>query len=413
MKILMLTPYVTIDGNSKFERNKTGFGYMVMDIAKAVGKLEDVEVLATDTRGEAFETADVKFLKRSLPSYILNLFSCLPLNRLIQLRKQYPMSKRSFVRVAYYWLMTGYLCKLIKKNKYDIVHIHGCGFSTELWMQVCNSIKQKYVVTLHGLNSFSDTIHLEQGAKQYERGFLKSVVDGMHTITVISTGMKKKIEKMSGIIECKQICVVCNSFSFNEIQKNNHKVREKYGIPPNGKVVLSVGNIANNKNQIQLVRSFSHLSEDMQRNTYVLFCGKPDPKCGVELEIAKQKLYSHFLICGVIDKKDLSAFYRESDCVVLLSIAEGFGLSLIEGMHFGKPCMSFTDVDAFMDIYNPDAMIGVGSHSDEAVAEGLELLLTKNWDKNRIVECSRKFDSITMAKNYIKVYKGILAKDNQ
>lgn len=412
MKILMLTPYVTIDGNSKFERNKTGFGYMVMDIAKAVGILEDVEVLATDTRGEAFETAGVFFLRRSLPSYLLNLFSCLPLSRLIQLRKQYKMSGRIFVRVAYYWLMTGYLRKLIKKNDYDIVHVHGCGFSTELWIQVCNSIKQKYVVTLHGLNSFSDTIRIEQCGKLYERDFLKSVVDGQHTITVISTGMKKKIEEMSGIRECENIRVVCNSFSFNEIQMNNNQVRERYGIPQNGKVVLSVGNITSNKNQIQLVRSFGHISEDMQRNTYVLFCGKPDPSCSVELEIAKQKLDSHFFICGVIDKIELSAFYQESDCVVLLSIAEGFGLSLIEGLHFGKPCMSFTDVDAFTDIYDPHTMIGVDSHSDEAVAEGLELLLTKNWDKNRIIEYSRKFTSTTMAKNYINVYKSILAKDN-
>ena len=408
----MLTPYVTIDGYPMFERNKTGFGYMVMDIAKAVGKLEYVDVLATDTRGDGFETGGVKFLKRSLPGYLLNAFSCLPLSRLIQLQRKYRMSKRTLVRTTYYWLMTGYLKSLISNNEYDIVHIHGCGFGTELWTQVCNAVGQKYVVTLHGLNSFSNTIGLEKGGKQYERDFLRRTVEGKHPVTVISTGMKKKIEETYGVCERKNISVVCNSFSFNEIQMNNNQVRERYGIPQNGKVVLSVGNITSNKNQIQLVRSFGHISEDMQRNTYVLFCGKPDPSCSVELEIAKQKLDSHFFICGVIDKIELSAFYQESDCVVLLSIAEGFGLSLIEGLHFGKPCMSFTDVDAFTDIYDPHTMIGVDSHSDEAVAEGLELLLTKNWDKNRIIEYSRKFTSTTMAKNYINVYKSILAKDN-
>lgn len=216
MKILMLTPYVTIDGNSKFERNKTGFGYMVMDIAKAVGKLEDVEVLTTDTRGAAFEMAGVKFLKRSLSGYLLNLFSCLPLSRLIQLRKQYKMSGRTFVRVAYYWLMTGYLRKLIKKNEYDIVHIHGCGFSTELWTQVCERREQKYVVTLHGLNSFSDTVRLEPAGKQYERDFLQRVAEGAIPITVISSGMKHIIEKTYGVKDCTNIKVVCNSFSFGD-----------------------------------------------------------------------------------------------------------------------------------------------------------------------------------------------------
>ena len=37
MKVLMIAPYVTINSRPEFSRNKTGFGYMVMDIAKAVG----------------------------------------------------------------------------------------------------------------------------------------------------------------------------------------------------------------------------------------------------------------------------------------------------------------------------------------------------------------------------------------
>ena len=67
--------------------------------------------------------------------------------------------------------------------------------------------------------------------------------------------------------------------------------------------------------------------------------------------------------------------------------------------------MSFTDVDAFEDIYNECAMIGVGEHSDEAVAKGLEILLTKEWDSERIKEYSKKFETERMANNYIYVYK--------
>lgn len=215
MKILMITPYVTINTRPEFSRNKTGFGYMVMDIAKAVGKLEQVDVLATDTRGQTFEYEGVRFLKRSMVRYISSMFSCLPLSALIKLRKEFKMAKASFIRLVYYWLMTGYLKHIIKKGKYDIVHIHGCSFSTELWMQVCKRCGQKFVVTLHGLNSFSDTVRLEPAGKQYERDFLKRVTDGEIPITVISTGMKKLIEKTYNTPNCKNITVVCNSFSFD------------------------------------------------------------------------------------------------------------------------------------------------------------------------------------------------------
>lgn len=211
----MITPYVTINSRTEFTRNKTGFGYMVMDIAKAVGNLEQVDVLATDTRGEAFEHEGVHFLSRSLMLYVSAIFSCLSLSALIKIRKEYQMANASFVRLVYYWLMTGYLKRVIKKGKYDIVHIHGCGFPTELWMQVCRKCNQKFVVTLHGLNSFSETVRLEPAGKQYERDFLKRVTAGEFPITVISTGMKKLIEKTYNTSDCKNITVVCNSFSFD------------------------------------------------------------------------------------------------------------------------------------------------------------------------------------------------------
>ena len=216
----MITPYATLKGHSEFMRNQTGFGYMVMDIARAVAKTEEVSLLTTDSRGDAFTEDGVHFLKRSIGLFLRSVFHCLSLSSVLKLRRQYPeMQKGTQLRVLYYWLMTGYLRRLLKKGKYDIVHIHGCSFSTELWMQVCQRCGQKFVVTLHGLNSFSDTVKLEPAGKQYERDFLRRVTTGEFPITVISTGMKKLIEKTYDVKDCKYITVVCNSFNFSASSK--------------------------------------------------------------------------------------------------------------------------------------------------------------------------------------------------
>lgn len=123
-------------------------------------------------------------------------------------------------------------------------------------------------------------------------------------------------------------------------------------------------------------------------------------------ELAKgSKHEDHFIHCGIVDKELVPNYYEQGNAVALMSLSEGFGLSLIEGMHFGLPSMSFTDVDAYEDIYDERAMIGVDEHTDEAVAKGLESLLTNNWNKERIKEYSRKFESENMAKNYVDVYK--------
>ena len=407
MRILMITPYVTIEGRSEFEKNKTGFGYMVLDIAKAVGKMEEVDLLATDSRGRGFVEERVRYLKRSIALFLRHLHRCLPIASFVGLVKRYPQMQRpTKIRLFYYWLMTGYMKRIIRTGHYDIVHMHGCSLSTDLWMEVCDSLKQKFVVTLHGLNSFSDTVKLEPAGKQYERDFLKRVMDGEIPITVISTGMKRLIEKTYGVKDRKNITVVSNAFNFADDLRGGRFLVERLEFGDDSHVILCVGNVSRKKNQGQLIRAFELLPEGLAERTYIVFLGG-----NYEKDYTIEKLSegcrwaSHFIACGAVPKEAVAGYYEQCDAVALMSLSEGFGLSLIEGMHFGRPSMSFTDVDAFEDIYNECAMIGVGEHSDEAVAKGLEILLTKEWDSERIKKYSKKFETERMANNYIYVYK--------
>lgn len=410
MKILMLTPYVTIESRPEFSRNKTGFGYMVLDIAKAVGKTEQVDVLASDSRGDSFDFESVHFLERSFLKMILNLRRCLSPLALFKLWRQYHMKGGTLLRLIYYWLLTGYLNSVIKKGNYDLVHIHGCGFASELWMQVCHQVGQKFVVTLHGLNSFSDSVRLESAGKQYERDFLKRVVEEEISITVISTGMKRLIEKTYSVEKCKNVTVVCNSYSFDDTSKGEIDVRQMYDIPKDAKVLLYVGNISQNKNQKQMINAFGLLPIELQKSTYVLFCGRPNAACGLEGLIAMQNYSNHLILCGAVNKQQMVDYYKCADGVALLSYAEGFGLSLVEGMRFGLPSMMFSDMDAFEDIYDKCAVVAVDNRNNSVVAKNMEVLLSNDWNKEAIKSSSKRFQSDTMASNYIQVYKDMICK---
>lgn len=410
MKILMLTPYVTINSHAIFSKHKTGFGYMVYDIACAIAQAEQVDVLALNSRGAYFEKDRVKFLKRTFLLYIRYCLKCMSPFVVFRLWKQYKMALDTFLQLIYYWFITGYLSVVIGKGNYDFVHIHGCGFSTELLMSVCKQCNIKYVITLHGLNSFSDTVRIESSAKQYERDFLKKVVNGEVTITVISTGMKRIIEKNFGVDNCRNIIVVCNSFSFSDNRIEGFSVRKRYNIPVTAKVLLYVGNLTENKNQLQMIESYALLPGELQRNTWVLFCGENHLNNNT---LFKEKIdgvpYSNqIVLCGGIKKELMQAYYKDADAVVLLSKTEGFGLSLIEGMYFGLPCLMFTDMDAFEDIYDKNAVIGIGVRRNQSVADGIEKLLTNQWDKDIIKQSSKRFESKAMAQKYICVYKSLV-----
>ena len=167
-----------------------------------------------------------------------------------------------------------------------------------------------------------------------------------------------------------------------------------------------MGNIGRRKNQGQLIRAFELLPKELAQRTYIVFLGgNQEQDYTIEILSEGSCWSSHFIAQGAVSKEQVAGFYEQCDAVALMSLSEGFGLSLIESMHFGKPSMSFTDIDAYEDIYHLNAMIGVAEHTDEAVAKGLEQLLTKEWNSDRIKDYSKKFESQNMANNYINVYK--------
>ena len=410
MKVLMLAPYVTILSRPELSRNKTGFGYMVQDIANSVGEKEYVDVLVSDSVGDGFQEGNVHYLAKSYWEFLRNIHNCISPKVLFSILKKYKMERGTVLRMIYYWLISGYYNRIISRGNYDVVHIHGCNFSNEIWMKVCEKQHVKYVITLHALNSFSDTVIMEPAGKQYERDFFEIVSRGDINVSVISTGMKEKIERANGTTNCKNIYVVCNSFTERAINDTDasDEIKDKYGIPKDAKVILYAGNISDNKNQKQLVRAFDELPSSISKNTYVLFCGQDNTGDDSFKDLVKKSSYSnHFILCGGIDRNQMPRYFTASDCVVLLSVAEGFGLSLVEGMSFGKPCLSFCDIDAYKDIYTPTAMIGVDERSDVKVAEGITSLLTTSWDEAAIKEYSKKFNSGQMTDNYINLYNSI------
>ena len=321
------------------------------------------------------------------------------------------MSVRSIVRIMYCWLASGHYYNVIKEGGYDVVHIHGCGFYDEIYMNICKRLNQKYIVTLHGLNSFSDVIDLEPAGKRYEKDFLKQVVNGEFPITVISSGIKRTILRYYAMERCDNISVVCNSFSFENDESGEPEVdvKAKYNIPKNARLVLYMGNISRNKNQEQLIRAFELLPEKIKENTYILFCGR-NIEQGYRLDemVETSRSKDHLILCGNIDKDVLPDYYKQASAVVLLSIAEGFGLSLIEGMHFGLPCMTFEDLDAFDDIYDGCAVVGISSRKDESVKDGLIRLISQEWNKDKIMQHSKKFENEFMINQYIKNYKEVI-----
>ena len=410
MKTLFITPYLSIDSCTEFSVNKTGFGYMVSDIASCLSEEIDVEIFASDSKGSSYKYNGFTILRRTYKDIIFNILHCTSIWPIISLIFKYKTNIAVSVRLLYYWASTGYLKKIIKEGGYDIVHIHDLSFSVIPWTMVCKELKKPNLITLHALKSFSATVRLDQSGKRFERDFFKLLGNSNYCISVLSTGMKSKIESSANRKGLTNIKVIPNAFflkSSEDIDCTN--LRKKYGLRDDSKIVLCVGNICRRKNQGQLIKAFELLPEMLAENTYILFLGGFLEHDYTENELTQGCFRKdHYIFCGVIDKNFVGLYYMQADVVALVSQSEAFGLSLIEGMHYGLPGLMFTDMEAFDEIYSERSSVGVCSHADIDVSKGLQDVLTRSWDRREIAQLSAKFNSDKMRERYINLYAQLI-----
>lgn len=402
MKILQFPAYITINKFKSFSRSTSGYGYMTIDIATSIANLGvDVDLLTQSNITNGLKYKNVNILTRTW----WNILSKIRLSDIWMAYKTIikdHVSLKKIPNIVLYNISMGYFCHILRKNKYDLIHIHGLGHYTLPIINICEKNNIKYLVTLHGLNSFSDSIGISKWEKQNEKIFLQKALENNIPLSVISTGIKQTVLNYCKIKDSDNLKVIINACDVNINMKGaSFDIREIYNIPVTNRIIVCVGNIGLNKNQIQIVRTFSLLPDILKNELTLLLLGRDFTNGLLQNKIDLLGLNSQIKMCGNIPKEEVGNYYRQSDFNIVASISEGFGLSIIEGFVYGLPTVTFADLDAVKDVYHPEAMLLVHERTDEAFKNGIVDMLDKKWDNAFIRNYAQNFSFENMAEKYI------------
>ena len=417
MKVMIIAPYIYDDNIIEFTKNKTGFGIMVQNIVSSVAELENVVLLTrvitkgkneknfkilSHTWGQFFSNAKLKDWLIGIKAFFAN-----------------GVTVKDRARHVFYEVDGGYVRKQIQMEKPDIVHIHGIGTITESYIRICEEMKVRYTVTLHGLIGLNDSVSAPVYEKQIERDFLIKAEKNNIPISVISSGMKARIEENYLGKKANNITVITNGTKKNDendtkfIREEGTLTQEKFqeyysdclkqnDLYPklsdtyaylqyskkNGKKILFfVGNITKNKNQMQAVEILKNTK--VFENTLLVLWGREVDNGEVRKKIVEYQLHKNVILGGFNDRMDI--FWKFCDVNLFLSLNDGFGLPIVEGYMHGVPCVTFEDLDATQDLYYPEAMLKVKDRSNESVTDTLKTALDKNWKYEEIIEIGNMF----------------------
>jgi len=247
-------------------------------------------------------------------------------------------------------------------------------------------------------------------------------INPVHELRKPAHKIEKHLNKLRGYIaECDKI-VTISHFVANDIVKYIPEAKDKIRVIYNGadqltgpddhipdyqpksKFLFTIGYIAAKKN-------FHVLPPLLVGNGYeLIISGMETPyKAKIIEEAEKFGVADRVKITGPISEEDKAWYYKNCAAFVFPSIAEGFGLPVIEAMHFGKPVFLSThtslpeiggDAAFYFPSFEPADM-------QTAFTKGMAQFTAGNM-REKVIAHAKKFDWEQTAREYLALYDEVL-----
>jgi hypothetical protein len=218
MRVLFVASTIAQDKN----KVKSGFTYMVRDIADCISKDHDVFLFTPFLNNKCIPGCiKEKSILCFNPISIFEYFT----RSIVELKHARLLPNPKKLKIIFSWINVSAFENAIIKIKADIIHIHGIDLYTNPIIQFCRKKRLKYIVTLHGLNANVPNIALYY--KKIERDFLVSSSYYKDTITVVSTGVKNRISDIYHLHDNRHIEIIPNGIYMNRIKTDNSLLLKK------------------------------------------------------------------------------------------------------------------------------------------------------------------------------------------
>ena len=399
MKILLASGSGIYDKRfPETSKNQSGFGIMIRALADMLTYENDsVDIITHSNLTRGRQIGKSILLPKTLLRLVIHMRPFY-LRRALRLWKQKDISWGGRARILLGYMTGSYVEHLLKKTKYDVVHINGIGATSNAYMYACARTNTPFVLTLHGLISFGKEIKVSSFMRHLERNYFIYNKDNEKALaTVISTGIKNRLSEVAGA-PLDQVNVVCNP-----VIKTDEQLTVPYVKEENEKVVVCVGNISENKNQKLVVDAFAQMCRDNPTEKYKLFIigGQEE---GLKAHAAENG-YENIVFTGALQRDMVYSYYSIADLCIMASLEEGFGLSLVEGYSFGVPCVMPSAIDAFPDLYDERCCVPAHDYEIATFVAAMHTALGTEWDHDVIKQYAIGFSQEMCAKKYLGVLR--------
>ncbi len=155
------------------------------------------------------------------------------------------------------------------------------------------------------------------------------------------------------------------------------KIRQKYNIPENAIVIISVGRLVKRKGFGRVIDNLNLLL-NQGLDVHYIICGRGKIQSELEEKASQLQVKERVHFAGFVPDADLAGYYAASDIFAMLTFfdtesasIEGFGIVYVEAGYFGKPVIASRIGGVEDAVHHEENGLLVSPSSSEEIAQTL------------------------------------------
>ena len=212
-------------------------------------------------------------------------------------------------------------------------------------------------------------------------------------------------------LPAERIIVSCNGLALPSAPSTGTWLK-RHGLEAGG-YILYISRLEHPaKNQFRLIKAYEMLPPELTERYKLVLGGAGWSGAGAIRALAKASpLAKRILLPGFIPDEDMDEAYRGAAAYVFPSLFEGFGLSLIEAMHYGIPC-ACSDCSSLGELGRGAAML-FDPHDPAAISEAMRRILSEPALRAELADAGRKRAAeFTWDKHVDRILNAVNASEN-
>lgn len=294
---------------------------------------------------------------------------------------------------------------LLKTGKYDIVHTHTETGGLLLKLACGVKGKSKFVYTPHGMSFWKGSSLKSQLVYKPLERWICSGMDmnlGMNKeeVAYLEKWNKRTAAYVHGIgldVKCMQ-----------QPKRSRNEVRNEFALASGEKLIVSIGELDDNKNHITVIRALARLG---RKDFKYVVCGVGPNKDKLQSEAQCLGLQDNVILAGY--RSDIPDVLNAADIFVFPSFHEGMPVSALEAISCGLPIIA-SEIRGNVDIIQDGDNGYLFAPSDvDTLTQKIALLMDDEelriamGEKNRVLAQDFSLENVT---NELKeIYSNLIA----